>query len=85
MRHPNRKRFIETRSRFSSLSYWQMTAAMVTLAIARLARADEFVNVLTGGTSGVCYPLGVAPTKIYADKIAEARTTVQSTKASVET
>jgi uncharacterized protein len=48
------------------------------------AKADEFVNVLTGGTSGVYYPLGVALTKIYADKIAEARTTVQSTKASVE-
>jgi TRAP transporter TAXI family solute receptor len=48
------------------------------------AKADEFVNVLTGGTSGVYYPLGVALTKIYADKIPEARTTVQSTKASVE-
>jgi len=48
------------------------------------AKADEFVNILTGGTSGVYYPLGVALTKIYADKIPEARTTVQSTKASVE-
>ena len=48
------------------------------------AKADEFVNVLTGGTSGVYYPLGVALTKIYADKIPDARTTVQSTKASVE-
>ncbi len=24
------------------------------------ARAEEFVNILTGGTSGVYYPLGVA-------------------------
>jgi TRAP transporter TAXI family solute receptor len=48
------------------------------------AKAEEFVNVLTGGTSGVYYPLGVALTKIYADKIADARTSVQSTKASVE-
>ena len=47
-------------------------------------RGRRFVNVLTDGTSGVYYPLGVALTKIYADKIVEARTTVQSTKASVE-
>ncbi len=46
--------------------------------------ADQFINVLTGGTSGVYYPLGVALAKIYADKIPGARTQVQSTKASVE-
>ena len=27
------------------------------------AKAEEFVNVLTGGTSGVYYPLGVALTR----------------------
>ena len=48
------------------------------------AKADEFINVLTGGTSGVYYPLGVGLSKIYADKIPGARTQVQSTKASVE-
>lgn len=48
------------------------------------ARADEFVGVLTGGTSGVYYPMGVALSKIYADKIPGARTSVQATKASVE-
>ena len=48
------------------------------------AKADEFINVLTGGTSGVYYPLGVALTKIYGEKIPGARTQVQSTKASVE-
>jgi hypothetical protein len=47
-------------------------------------QAQQFVNVLTGGTSGVYYPLGVALSKIYSDKIADVRTQVQSTKASVE-
>jgi TRAP transporter TAXI family solute receptor len=47
-------------------------------------KAEEFINILTGGTSGVYYPLGVGLSKIYADGIAGARTQVQSTKASVE-
>ena len=48
------------------------------------AKADEFINVLTGGTSGVYYPLGAALANIYGAKIEGARTQVQSTKASVE-
>jgi TRAP transporter TAXI family solute receptor len=48
------------------------------------ARAQQTVNVLTGGTSGVYYPLGVALGKIYSDKIANVKTQVQATKASVE-
>lgn len=48
------------------------------------AKADEFINVLTGGTSGVYYPLGAQLAKIYGEKIEGARTQVQSTKASVE-
>ncbi len=48
------------------------------------AGAQEFINVLTGGTSGVYYPLGVALSKIYGDNIEGVRTQVQSTKASVE-
>jgi TRAP transporter TAXI family solute receptor len=48
------------------------------------ARADQFVNVLTGGTAGVYYPLGVALAKIYGEEIEGARTSVQATKASVE-
>jgi TRAP transporter TAXI family solute receptor len=40
--------------------------------------------VLTGGTSGVYYPLGVALSEIYAAGIDGARTQVQATKASVE-
>jgi TRAP transporter TAXI family solute receptor len=48
------------------------------------AQAQEFVNVLTGGTSGVYYPLGVALSEIYAKGIEGSRTQVQATKASVE-
>lgn len=51
---------------------------------APFAHAAEFINVLTGGTSGVYYPLGVAMADIYAKNIPDARTQVQSTKASVE-
>jgi TRAP transporter TAXI family solute receptor len=60
-----------------------MTGALA-MALASSAQAAEFVNVLTGGTSGVYYPLGVALSKIYGEKIKDVRTQVQSTKASVE-
>ncbi|MBA8822340.1 C4-dicarboxylate ABC transporter [Ochrobactrum sp. P6BS-III] len=46
-------------------------------------RAEEFVNILTGGTSGVYYPLGVAMEKIYSS-IPDVRPSVQATKASIE-
>ncbi|NDW47075.1 TAXI family TRAP transporter solute-binding subunit [Ruegeria sp. PrR005] len=59
-----------------------VTAA--TLMTPAATRAEEFINILTGGTSGVYYPLGVGLSKIYADNIPGARTQVQSTKASVE-
>lgn len=60
-------------------------AGIVALALPTApAKADTFINILTGGTSGVYYPLGVALSKIYGEKIAGARTQVQSTKASVE-
>ncbi|MDF1587400.1 TAXI family TRAP transporter solute-binding subunit [Marinimicrococcus flavescens] len=57
-------------------------AAVAMLPVGRL-RAAEFINILTGGTAGVYYPLGVALSKIYAE-IPDARVQVQSTKASVE-
>jgi uncharacterized protein len=60
------------------------TAGLAIAAKAPTALASEFVNVLTGGTSGVYYPLGAALAKIYGDKIPEVRTQVQATKASVE-
>lgn len=48
------------------------------------ASAAQFINILTGGTSGVYYPMGVALQKIYTQGIADARVQVQATKASVE-
>jgi hypothetical protein len=58
-----------------------VAAAMLSAAD---ARAQGFVNVLTGGTSGVYYPLGVAIGKILGDRLAGVKTQVQATKASVE-
>ena len=48
------------------------------------AQAQDFINILTGGTSGVYYPLGVAISKVFTDKIQGSRPSVQATKASVE-
>ncbi|MGY3532540.1 TAXI family TRAP transporter solute-binding subunit [Bradyrhizobium embrapense] len=63
-----------------------MAAAIVAAGVlsAPVAQAQQFINVLTGGTSGVYYPLGVAIGKIYGDKIPDVKTQVQATKASVE-
>src|SRR5260370_12095626 len=63
-----------------------MAAAIVAAAVlaAPAAQAQAFINVLTGGTSGVYYPLGVAIGKIFGDKIPNVKTQVQATKASVE-
>ncbi len=59
-------------------------AAAAALVVAPQAHAQQFVNVLTGGTSGVYYPLGVAISKIYGEKIPNVKAQVQATKASVE-
>ncbi|MDI2107972.1 TAXI family TRAP transporter solute-binding subunit [Bradyrhizobium sp. Mp64] len=63
-----------------------VAAAIVAASVlsAPVAQAEQFINVLTGGTSGVYYPLGVAMGKIYGDKIPGVKTQVQATKASVE-
>jgi len=47
-------------------------------------KAETFINILTGGTSGVYYPLGVAISQLFSDNIPDARPSVQATKASVE-
>jgi TRAP transporter TAXI family solute receptor len=56
----------------------------VTLALAATAHAQEFVTVLTGGTSGVYYPMGVALSQIYGKAMPGAKTSAQVTKASAE-
>jgi uncharacterized protein len=65
----------------------KLTSAAVGAAAilwASAAPAQQFINVLTGGTSGVYYPLGVAIGKLYSDRIPHVKTQVQATKASVE-
>ncbi|QPF85557.1 TAXI family TRAP transporter solute-binding subunit [Bradyrhizobium genosp. L] len=63
-----------------------MAAAIAAASVlsAPSAQAEQFINVLTGGTSGVYYPLGVAMGKIFGDKIPDVKSQVQATKASVE-
>ncbi len=59
-----------------------MIAAVALIAVP--AKAQQFINVLTGGTAGVYYPLGVSLGKIYGEKIPGVKAQVQATKASVE-
>jgi TRAP transporter TAXI family solute receptor len=61
-----------------------VVGAVIAASGATTANAQEFINILTGGTSGVYYPLGVALSEIYAENIEGVRTQVQATKASVE-
>ncbi len=63
----------------------RLVGASLVIGVAMTgAKAQEFINVLTGGTSGVYYPLGVALSEIYGEGIEGSRTQVQATKASVE-
>ncbi len=71
-------------SRRSTLSLLTGISAVPLLLGARAASAEEYITILTGGTSGVYYPLGVALSKIFGDTIPGTRPSVQSTKASVE-
>jgi uncharacterized protein len=61
-----------------------MFAAFTALLLAGSAHAAEFISILTGGTSGVYYPLGVALSQIYSKSIPDAKSSVQATKASAE-
>jgi TRAP transporter TAXI family solute receptor len=54
------------------------------LSAAAPGRADDVINILTGGTSGIYYPMGVALSTIYATTMPGVRVSVQATKASVE-
>ena len=61
-----------------------LSLGAVMSSSAALAQQQQFVNVLTGGQSGVYYPLGVALSQIYAKNIPNARSTAQVTRASAE-
>ena len=51
-----------------------VAGAALVLVGPGLARAETFINVLTGGTSGVYYPLGVALATLFNEKIEGAPT-----------
>ncbi|MFH1872074.1 MAG: TAXI family TRAP transporter solute-binding subunit [Pseudomonadota bacterium] len=61
-----------------------LLVAAATLALSASVHAQEFVTVLTGGTSGVYYPLGVALSQVYGKAMPGAKTSAQVTKASAE-
>lgn len=64
-----------------------IAAAAISVSVAMgagTARAQEFINILTGGTSGAYYPIGVALSNVYSKAIPNAKVQVQPTKASVE-
>lgn len=61
-----------------------VTAGIALVAAAPAQAQQQFVNVLTGGTSGVYYPLGVALSQIHGKALPNAKTSVQATKASAE-
>lgn len=69
------------------MTFTRFAAAAVAVALTAApvaAQGPQFITVLTGGTSGVYYPLGVAMSEIWAKGIEGSRTQVQATKASVE-
>ncbi len=64
--------------------YQILCALAAGTLLALPAQAQQFINVLTGGTSGVYYPLGVSLSQIYGKALPGAKTAVQATKASAE-
>lgn len=61
-----------------------VTLGAAAVSSVALAQQPQFVNILTGGQSGVYYPLGVALSQVYAKAIPNAKATAQVTKASAE-
>ncbi|OOY25917.1 C4-dicarboxylate ABC transporter [Thioclava sediminum] len=68
---------------FQHIKLGALVAGAIALS-APVAKAETFINILTGGTSGVYYPLGVALSEVYGENMNDVRVQVQSTKASVE-
>lgn len=61
-----------------------LAVGAVAVGFSLPASAQQFINILTGGTSGIYYPMGVALSGIYGKALPNAKITVQATKASVE-
>lgn len=66
------------------LAHTLIFAACLGVSATAVHAQQQFVNVLTGGSSGVYYPLGVAMSQLYGKALPEAKIQVQATKASVE-
>ncbi|HEN8799115.1 TAXI family TRAP transporter solute-binding subunit [Pseudomonas sp. CM27] len=63
----------------------RLALASTLFAVCAAAQAaPTFINILTGGTSGVYYPVGVGISQLYSHGIEGSKTSVQATKASVE-
>ncbi|NQD55968.1 TAXI family TRAP transporter solute-binding subunit [Pseudomonas sp. CM25] len=63
----------------------RLALASTLFAVCAAAQAaPTFINILTGGTSGVYYPIGVGISQLYSHGIEGSKTSVQATKASVE-
>lgn len=61
-----------------------MVLAILFIVAGPVHAKTNFITVLTGGQSGVYYPMGVALSQIYNKNIENARSTAQVTKASAE-
>jgi TRAP transporter TAXI family solute receptor len=61
-----------------------VVTVVAALGVCLPATAAQFINILTGGTTGIYYPIGVGLSNIYGKAIPEAKVSVQATKASVE-
>jgi len=70
--------------RFGLHSRLLASALACALFVAPARAAETFINVLTGGTSGVYYPLGVALANAIGKAMPNVKTSTQATKASVE-
>ena len=69
------------------MSKWIHALLVLSAVLTGTATAQapqQFVNVLTGGTSGIYYPLGVALGTVYGKALPAAKVSVQATKASAE-
>lgn len=71
---------------FKALSYgviWVKILLFTFILFVSTAHA-QFINILSGGQSGVYYPLGVALSQIYSKAMPDVKVSVQVTKASAE-
>ncbi|HEY4999247.1 MAG TPA: TAXI family TRAP transporter solute-binding subunit, partial [Usitatibacter sp.] len=59
-------------------------AALLATASSIGFAQQQYINILTGGTSGVYYPLGVGMSQLFGKVLPNAKIAVQATKASAE-